>query len=469
MESVLNRSSLENSSQTGTWDSNTTTPSSTQSQSDSAAATGASVALSVLYGVICVIGLVGNFLVLYAVCAFERMRTPTNIYLRNMSVSEALSLAWLPAIAYLQIAGGSWPFGAVACRLMYVSTAVTWSSSTYTLTAMSADRLMAVRSCTYKANRERCNTVSTTVCALIWIVSLLLAAPLFYFTHLEVDGDNPYCALKIPHEVSWLALDTDAIAAIYTGYSFILCFALPLSLTSIFYAKLLWRLRVIGRNRASRSLRRSNRKITRLVLAVVFCYVLCWTPYWTNQLLQHLVDFQEWGVAPYVQQLVAEGAQLLTYLNSMANPILYAFLSQNFRISFQKAFECVGSSEVNRLLAVTCEQSTMNPNVRGGSTDRSPRFHPCSRFRIYSERRVTARSLDSRAHSGLTVGFESALCTPRSEQATPASHNSDGVEIFELGASRHPGNALSPVVGVGHSKSCTDIGGLLPVRDASPL
>ena len=443
-----------NSSQSERWFSNTTPESHSESHSEPAA--GASIALSVLYGAICVIGLVGNFLVLYAVCAFEQMRTPTNIYLRNMAVSESLALGWLPAIIYLQNARGRWPFGVVACRLFYASMAVTWSASTYTLTAMSADRLMAVRSCTYKANRERCNTISTAVCALIWIVSVLLASPLFHFTSLTTYAGEQYCDLD--PDISYLTL-------VYTIYSFLLCFALPLSLTSIFYGKLLWRLRQIGRNRASRALRRSNRKITQLVLAVVFCYVVCWAPYWTNQILYHLVEYNEWGVSPSVQQLVADSVQLLTYLNSMANPILYAFLSKNFRISFQKAFECVNSSEVNRLLAVTGEQSAINA-VSRVLPDGSPRFRTGVRYRIYSERRESPRSLNEHSHVGPAIDLESIQGSPRNGHATLASSNSDGIEIIELGNSR-PQNTLSDSL-VGHSKSCTNLDGILQTRNLSP-
>lgn len=38
---------------------------------------------------------------------------------------------------------------------------------------------------------------------------------------------------------------------------------------------------------------------------------------------------------------------ILSYTNSMMNPILYAFLSENFRQSFIKAFKCVALSEFN--------------------------------------------------------------------------------------------------------------------------
>lgn len=54
----------------------------------------------------------------------------------------------------------------------------------------------------------------------------------------------------------------------------------------------------------------------------------------------------EWKV------LLFNGFTVLSYANSMFNPVLYAFLSENFRKSFIKAFKCASQSDVNRTLYV---------------------------------------------------------------------------------------------------------------------
>ena len=41
---------------------------------------------------------------------------------------------------------------------------------------------------------------------------------------------------------------------------------------------------------------------------------------------------------------------MLSYANSVLNPILYAFLSENFRKSFAKAFACASQAEANTAL-----------------------------------------------------------------------------------------------------------------------
>ena len=45
-------------------------------------------------------------------------------------------------------------------------------------------------------------------------------------------------------------------------------------------------------------------------------------------------------------------AGCLSYSNSAMNPVLYAFLSENFKKSFMKACQCAAGQEVNAALQV---------------------------------------------------------------------------------------------------------------------
>ncbi|KAB0406217.1 hypothetical protein E2I00_018429 [Balaenoptera physalus] len=74
--------------------------------------------------------------------------------------------------------------------------------------------------------------------------------------------------------------------------------------------------------------KRSEKKITWLVLMVVAVFVLCWLPFYTVQLL----NFSVTGLDATVNHV----SLILSHANSCANPILYGFLSENFRRSFQR-------------------------------------------------------------------------------------------------------------------------------------
>lgn len=72
----------------------------------------------------------------------------------------------------------------------------------------------------------------------------------------------------------------------------------------------------------------------RLVLTVDSIFVLCWMPFYVVQLLNLFVTSLDATVNLFVTSLYALSL-ILGYANSCANPILYSFLSDNFRRSFQ--------------------------------------------------------------------------------------------------------------------------------------
>jgi hypothetical protein len=91
--------------------------------------------------------------------------------------------------------------------------------------------------------------------------------------------------------------------------------------------------------------KKSQRRVTVMVLAVITVYVICWLPYWLFQLALLSVE-QPTDLFIQLFQLIT----FLSYANSAVNPILYAFLSNNFRKTFARAFGCTTAADVNRAL-----------------------------------------------------------------------------------------------------------------------
>lgn len=78
--------------------------------------------------------------------------------------------------------------------------------------------------------------------------------------------------------------------------------------------------------------RKSERKVTRMVVIIVLVFVLCWLPFFITNIVNliHIIPENNTTAAVYFFLVI------LTYVNSCANPILYGFLSDNFKQSFQK-------------------------------------------------------------------------------------------------------------------------------------
>ena len=90
-----------------------------------------------------------------------------------------------------------------------------------------------------------------------------------------------------------------------------------------------------------------------MVLTVIAVYVVCWLPYWLFQIIMlYVASMPQWLMIFY--QLIT----ILSYANSAVNPILYAFLSDNFRRTFARAFGCATAAEVDRVLKRTGHQQT---------------------------------------------------------------------------------------------------------------
>lgn len=107
----------------------------------------------------------------------------------------------------------------------------------------------------------------------------------------------------------------------------------------------------VGPTNKSKEKRRSHRKVTRLVLTVVTVYVLCWLPYWVSQ-VSLIFTPPKASQSPYIVAVFLL-AGCLGYSNSAVNPILYAFLSDNFKKSFMK----VSHSPVEIRIFIKCYSS----------------------------------------------------------------------------------------------------------------
>ncbi|CDQ99965.1 unnamed protein product [Oncorhynchus mykiss] len=78
--------------------------------------------------------------------------------------------------------------------------------------------------------------------------------------------------------------------------------------------------------------RRSERKVTRMVVIIVVVFVICWLPFFTTNIVNLVFIIPENSVTAGVYFFLV----IMTYVNSCANPLLYGFLSDNFKQSFRK-------------------------------------------------------------------------------------------------------------------------------------
>jgi 7 transmembrane receptor (rhodopsin family) len=129
----------------------------------------------------------------------------------------------------------------------------------------------------------------------------------------------------------------------YSHHSFQIAFfatsyVIPLLLICGLYLCMLMRLwrGVAPGGRVSAESRRGKKRVTRMVIIVVVIFAVCWCPI---QLVLVLKSLDLFEITP-LNVMIQITSHVLAYMNSCVNPILYAFLSDNFRKAFRKVVYC---------------------------------------------------------------------------------------------------------------------------------
>ncbi|XP_050691155.1 somatostatin receptor type 2-like [Eriocheir sinensis] len=308
------------------------------------------------------LGLCGNTLVIYVVTRFSKMQTVTNLYILNLAIADELFVIGVPFLMTTTVME-YWPFGFIMCKLYMITTSLNQFTSSLFLTIMSADRYIAVCH-PISSPKFRTPMISKLVSLTAWTLSALMIVPVFMYSNiLNESNGQASCNIYWPDSVGVRGY------TVFTIYSFVLAFGCPVTFIFIFYTMVILKLKAVGMRNKSRK-KKNHRRVTRLVLTVITVYVLCWLPYWALQLaLTNSVDKQVQSRSMVILFIVSSS---LSYINSAINPILYAFLSDNFKKSFLKACTCAGRRDVNNVLMA---ENSLLPRRRGGSTlpPKSPR------------------------------------------------------------------------------------------------
>lgn len=129
-----------------------------------------------MYSLVFLVALVGNGLVCFVVQTSPRMKTVTNYFIVNLAVGDILmTLFCVPFSFVSMLVLRYWPFGAVMCKVVNFSQAVSVLVSAYTLLAISIDRYMVIM---HPLRPRLGKTAAKLVVAAVWGGALATAAPI---------------------------------------------------------------------------------------------------------------------------------------------------------------------------------------------------------------------------------------------------------------------------------------------------
>ncbi|KAJ8001529.1 hypothetical protein DPEC_G00170430 [Dallia pectoralis] len=351
-----------------------------------------------------VVGLVGNTLAIYVVLRYTKMKTVTNIYIFNLAMADQLYILGLPFLTTQNVLS-YWPFGKFLCRVLMTADSMNQFTSIFCLTVMSVDRYLAVVH-PIRSTKWRRPRVAKVVSAAMWALSFVVVLPVVVFA--DVQDTFHSCNLNWPEP-------QDVWSTVFIIYTATLGFFGPLLVICLCYLLIVVKVKSAGIRAGFTKRRRSERKVTRMVVIIVVVFVLCMLPFFIINIVNLIVIIPESSMTAGVYFF----AVILSYVNSCANPLLYGFLSDNFKQSFRKVL-CVRKangvedgdpSAPKSEKTTTRDESFLSPRNHGnGHAPQSSQVSP----HIPSTRAVAD------LHPGIFLGPSSALCS--SSNADPSSN-----------------------------------------------
>ncbi|CAH0763478.1 unnamed protein product [Diatraea saccharalis] len=282
--------------------------------------------LLTFYGILVVIGAVGNALVVISVVRKPVMRTARNMFIVNLAVSDALVCCVGTPLTLMELLTKHWPLPdwPSLCKACGAIQAISIFVSTISITAIALDRYQLI----VYPTRPGLQTMGALISMFfIWLTAFTLASPLYMFRNLKT------------HKLGLIGMDSLSFCiedwpikngrAIYSVFSLIFQYLVPVLVVVMAHVQIHRRLR--GR-------RRTTKKTPAILIAIAATYVISWLPL---NVFNLVADFSP-------EPFMDEKTMTITYAvchmfgmsSAVSNPLLYGWLNDNFRKEFEEILCC---------------------------------------------------------------------------------------------------------------------------------
>ncbi|XP_056399197.1 chemerin-like receptor 1 [Hyla sarda] len=273
------------------------------------------IALTVVYSVFCLLGIIGNGLVIWF-GIFRIQKTVNVIWFLSLALAD-FSFTFLLPLNITQILLKYWAFETFTCKLTQLVLCINLIVSVLQITVISLDRCICVMLPVWCHNHRR-PRLAFIIVLIIWIGSIALSLPFIVYSDIAEIHELMICTLKID-ESDW---------AMKTMLDLVLFFLLPFIIIVSCYI-------VIVLYSKKKRIFASSRPL-KTIAAVIIAFFICWFPIRLFTLLLtfegRLFDFY----SVYYGFLITN---LLIVLNSCINPILYVFIGRDFKEKFWGSFQ----------------------------------------------------------------------------------------------------------------------------------
>ncbi|XP_074654545.1 cholecystokinin receptor type A-like [Tubulanus polymorphus] len=334
-----------------------------------------------IYGLTFLVGIIGNGIVVFVILGDKKSRTVTTLFLVSLAIADLLFLGICVPCEMIRYFTTHSIMGEVLCKVSAFSEMLSAVASILNLVAMSLERYIVI---VHPMRARSWFTFGHTIIiiVIVWFFSFLLSSPAIPIQGYDLTkwfkNDTRVIVLMCVDNVH----DEGRIA--YAWYQLCIMFIVPSFIMAFCYSVVvyvLWvstrQLALMTRHQSSQSsdaesrqrlastfqdsgkstslagsvysqrgvistaakehsvaVQEARKQVIRMLITLVVIFLLCWGP---KLILQVLIKYK----AGY---LYAKGAQygkaflyLLPYIQSCVNPIVYGFMSSNFRRGLRNA------------------------------------------------------------------------------------------------------------------------------------
>ncbi|XP_062874060.1 chemerin-like receptor 1 [Trichomycterus rosablanca] len=270
------------------------------------------VFISTANTIICILGTIGNGLVIW-ITGFKIKKSVNRIWYLSLAVSDLLLCATLSLFVFYFIKK-DWVLGDFMCKFRSFFLLLNMFSSIFLLVIISVDRCLVVMFPVWVRN-NRTVRKALVVVLLAWIISAALSVSYSSFRDVKENSSNQT-------KICYYNYNKKERTAVVVS-KFIFGFVIPFLVIIVCYV-------LIMRKLKNKQMAKNTKpfKIMTLLIAVFF---VCWLPMHILSMMKIKLQYRQSPSPVFIGQ---KFATTLAHANSLLNPILYMLMGKSVKTTY---------------------------------------------------------------------------------------------------------------------------------------
>ncbi|KAJ8406775.1 hypothetical protein AAFF_G00296910 [Aldrovandia affinis] len=265
------------------------------------------------------------------------MQTVTNIFICSLAVSDLIITFFCIPFTLLQNISSEWFGGVLVCKTVPFVQTTAIVTGILTMTCIAVERYQGI---VYplKMKRQYTQQRAYTMLGVVWISAVIVGSPMLFVQQLEVKYDFLYDRHHVCCQERWQSLSSRQV---YATFILVALFLLPLAVMLILYTRIgivLWIRKRVGDSSVLSTMNhtevnkisRKKKRAIKMMITIVLLFTICWAPFHTVHMLFEYNNLEKNYNEVTVNMIIAI-VQAIGFFNSFNNPIVYAFMNENFK------------------------------------------------------------------------------------------------------------------------------------------